>query len=381
MHSELRIIADQQIPFVHEAFGCAGKVETLNGYEIDAAVAANADALLVRAVTRIDEKLLQGSAIQFVGSATSGIDHVDLDYLEKNNIDFVYAPGANARSVAEYVLSCLYILKETKSKLLEETTVGIIGCGKIGSILHSFLTTLGIDCLLNDPPLKDKTNDKKYCELEQIFQADVISLHVPLTFEGRYATSNMIGADFLSSCKPDAALINTSRGGVINEQALIENLQSHVAFTAILDVWQNEPYINPELLEKVMLGTPHIAGYSFDGKVAATKVLQQGFLEQQAAHLPALSPPAAGENKLFIEDTNQDIVQCSVLSGYDVRRDSAALKGLLQTDKDKAGRVFDELRKNYPQRREFTSKTIVSNRAHSQEKVLKDLGFKVVCGD
>ncbi len=375
------IIADQQIPFVDELFACLGRVHRVDGRAINAAVVADAEALLIRSITRVDEHLLTNASMQFIGSATSGIDHVDTDYLAQNNINFVHAAGANARSVAEYVLSCLYRIEQTRSKPLAELTVAIIGHGNVGSILHSLLAALGINCLINDPPLQAKTHDPQYRELGEILRADVISLHVPLTRAGRHATANMIDADFLRRCKPDTILINTSRGEVIDEPALIKHLKIHPDFIAILDVWRHEPDINLALLDRVALATPHIAGYSLDAKAAATALLHKAFINQYKLNTPAWSPPTADDDVLFI-DSRSDQVQRAVLSSYDVSMDSAALKGLLVTDKSGVGKGFDRLRKNYPARREFTSKIItLSGGDHSSAKTLTDLGFKVIHED
>ena len=208
-------------------------------------------------------------------SATSGIDHIDTKYLKKNNIIFVHAPGSNARSVAEYVLSSLFAIAEYENFDISKKTVGIIGYGQVGSKVKYFLESVGTKCLLNDPPLAEQESTESYQELEQILKADIITLHVPLTTGGQYPTSQLINESFLDKLKPNVILINTSRGEVVDESALLSFKATNPDATLILDVWCNEPEININLLKQCFIGTPHIAGYSYDGKLRQLKFLQK----------------------------------------------------------------------------------------------------------
>lgn len=184
----LRIVADQQIALVEETFSSFGKVHLVDSQDITSAEIRDADVLLVRSVTQVNEKLLENSQVTFVGSATSGTDHIDKLWLQDQNIVFADAPGSNARAVAEYVLSCLCILEKVRLQPFNTLTVAIVGCGNVGTQLHAFLTALGIQCLINDPPLKDLTADPMYCKFSDIFEADVLTLHVPLVADGDYPT-------------------------------------------------------------------------------------------------------------------------------------------------------------------------------------------------
>ncbi|OAD19711.1 erythronate-4-phosphate dehydrogenase, partial [Candidatus Thiomargarita nelsonii] len=261
----MEIVADENIPFVSTVFASLGEVRTLIGRQINRADLGDAEVLLVRSVTQVDEKLLAGSAVRFVGTATIGLDHIDLDYLSKKNMAFASAQGSNATSAAEYVISALLIIAERQGFQLRDKTVGIIGCGNVGSRVLKKLKALGVECIIHDPPLQEKTDNRDYVDLNTVLCADIITLHVPLTKGGRYPTEHLINADFLAKLQDEVVLVNTSRGAVLDERALLERLAARPTMTTILDVWKNEPNINQLLLQRATLGTPHIAGYSFDG--------------------------------------------------------------------------------------------------------------------
>ncbi|NOG61401.1 MAG: 4-phosphoerythronate dehydrogenase [Proteobacteria bacterium] len=371
----LSIVADQQILFAKEAYSGFGEVQLVDGRSIDYQSVQNADILLVRSVTKVNESLLKDSNVKFVGSATSGIDHIDIDYLEKANITFAQALGSNARSVAEYVLSSLFVAAEQKGFSLTEKTVGIIGCGQVGSRVKRFLQALGVNCLLNDPPLASKTSDQNYVELDDILQADIITLHVPLTAEGNYPTSNLLDKEFLARLKSDVIIINSSRGGVIDEKALLDFKQANPAATLILDVWLNEPQIDINLLKQTFIATPHIAGYSYDGKLKATQMLFDSLNNYLGQNLDKVNLSNSEQEILYIND---DVIQFAVLQSYDVRTDGIALMGLMNMEDEKRGQYFDSLRNNYPVRREFSNRTIQTHELDDvSQQQLQQLGFKV----
>ena len=278
MAQSLSIIADRQILLANEAFSKFGDVKLVDGRSIDQQMVKHADVLLVRSVTQVNESLLKDSKVSFVGSATSGIDHIDLEYLEKSKIYFSHAPGSNARSVAEYVLSSLLVAAEYHGFPLSDKTVGIIGCGQVGSRVKRFLQALGVRCLLNDPPLFDLTQDQSYVELDHLFEADIITLHVPLTLDGEYPSYKLVNKSFLDRLKSDVIFINTARGEVVDEIALLGFKKSNPTSSLILDVWCNEPEINTDLLRETFIATPHIAGYSYDGKLKATAKLAEALV-------------------------------------------------------------------------------------------------------
>tara|TARA_R110000782_G_scaffold158433_8_gene250569 strand:+ start:2326 stop:3471 length:1146 start_codon:yes stop_codon:yes gene_type:complete len=373
----LSIVADQQILLAEETFSKFGKVELVDGRSIDETAVKNSDVLLVRSVTQVGESLLKDSSISFVGSATSGIDHIDIDYLKKSNISFVHAPGSNARSVAEYVLSSLLATAEFNDFDLAKKTVGIIGCGQVGSRVKSFLESLGVQCLLNDPPLAEQGSTGSYVDLEQVLEADIITLHVPLTAEGQYPTRKLVDESFLARLKSDVVLVNTSRGEVIDEAALLSFKEARPGATLILDVWCNEPEININLLQETFIGTPHIAGYSYDGKLKATNIIAAALLTQTKNNLSTTNDLTPEFMADIIEYDDDTAVQLAVMQTYDVRSDAIALRELVTMVNEDRAVYFDSLRKNYPIRREFTNRQInIKNLNNKIKQCLLELGFK-----
>ncbi len=374
----MQILADENIPFVNETFANLGTIRTISGRNLNRADLDNAEVLLVRSVTQVNEKLLAGSAVRFVGTATIGLDHIDLNYLQEQGIGFAYAPGCNAIAVSEYIISALLIMAERQGFQLRDKTVGIIGCGNVGSRVFHKLKALGVNCLIYDPPLEEKTakfTQFKFVDLDTVLSADIISLHVPLEKTGAYPTHHLVNADFLAKLRENVILINTSRGGIIDEAALIKTLASNPKMSVLLDVWNNEPQINPLLLQRTALGTPHIAGYSFDGKVRGTEMLYTAacdyFQHQEPAQISLPSPPLTGLS--FSNTIDDDVaIHTAVLASYDVRRDDAALRRITQSCD------FDDLRKNYPMRREFNSIKIELPAEKSRLAAqLRGLGFIV----
>ncbi len=367
-------MADENIPLVHEAFSELGEVHTFTGRHLTRADLGEAQVLLVRSVTKVNQQLLAGSAIRFIGTATIGLDHIDLAYLHQNNIGFASAPGSNATSAAEYVLSALLIIAERQGFLLRDKTVGIIGCGNVGSRVLQKLTALGVKCIIHDPPLQ--TANLNYVDLNTVLKADIITLHVPLTKTGAYPTYHLVNAELLAKLSKDVILINASRGAVIEETTLLEKLITCPTMTVVLDVWENEPNINTQLLQLVTLGTPHIAGYSFDGKVRGMKMLYTAVSDY--FHLSSswqVQIPAPPLKRLTFSATIDDnaAIHTAVTACYDVRRDDAALRQLSKTGN------FDLLRKNYPQRREFNCVEIELPAEKSiLATQLQGLGFKAI---
>lgn len=364
----LRVLADENIPFARDAFGTLGAVQLMAGRSIRAADVREADVLLVRSVTQVDAALLADSSVQFVGSATIGTDHVDQDYLAERSIGFAHAPGSNADSVVEYVIAALLELAVRKDETLVGQTVGVVGCGNIGGRLAQRLPPLGLRVLKNDPPLEEAAGPgHDYVSLETLLaQADVVTCHVPLTYEGQYATHHLIGAGHLRQMKSNAWLLNTSRGPVVANAALREALAENRLGAAVLDVWEDEPTPDPGLVHQVDLATPHIAGYSFDGKVAGTVMLYEAVTDYfdlasawdaEAVLAPSpddqvqLDPPAvAGPQERWLHDL--------VCQMYNIRADDGRLRGGLKRSGDEWGNHFTALRKHYPRRRAFDRHTL-----------------------
>ncbi|MEE9574876.1 MAG: 4-phosphoerythronate dehydrogenase [Gammaproteobacteria bacterium] len=384
----MKIIADQQIPNVAQAFSGCADVTRCHGRDITAERIEDANVLLVRSITAVNSNLLEGSQVKYVSTATSGLDHIDLKYLQQNNIGFAHAKGSNARSVAEYVLSSLFVLADQHDFKLKDKTVGLIGCGEVGSRVVAMLETIGVQTIINDPPLKDAlVNDQgggeRYRDLQELLTADIITLHVPLTEDGPYPTQKLVDADFLAKLNNDVILINTARGCVIDELALKKHLDNHREMKVVLDVWDGEPEIDIDLLSRVEIGTHHIAGYSTDAKYKASEMVFHaicGFYKldipwQSKIKIPETSLPELG---LSPDMSEEDAIQMAILASYDVRSDAASLRRLPEITMEQRGRYFDELRKNYPVRREFSSTVIkLSDSQKILAKKLRQLGFNV----
>ncbi len=379
----MKIIADENIPCVEQAFASLGEVSLLPGRGMQPEQVRDADILLVRSVTAVDQRLLEGSSVRFVGSATIGFDHVDRAYLQQQGIGFATAPGCNAVSAAEYVVAALLVMAQRKDFDLKDKTVGIIGCGNVGSRVRSKLAVLGMRCVVNDPPLQAQGGHDDFVSLDEVLQADVITVHVPYIRDGLYPTHHLIDALEMQKLQPDALFINTSRGAVTDNRALNNLLAERNDLSVVLDVWEGEPAINTELLERVDLGTPHIAGYSLDGKLRGTEMIYQAACEyfgqpgqwRAADNLPEGAVIEPGET----EDVSVVVQLRTAVSGcYDICADDARLRDMLALPADEQPAYFDRLRKEYPVRREFSETRVIVNDASNEcEQALRGLGFAV----
>lgn len=380
----MKIVADANIPFVKECFSSIGQVHLAAGGQITAELVGDADILLVRSVTKVDAKLLTTTNVKFVGTATIGCEHVDVDYLTANNIGFASAPASNANSVAEYVVAALLSVAHKHKFQLAGKSIGIIGVGNIGVCVENKIRALGMTPVLNDPPLQRQTGNAKYRPLEELYDCDFITMHTPLTYEGQDMTFHLCDEGFFGSLKNGAFFINTSRGGVVDSTALKDAMGTGRLGGVVLDVWENEPNIDPELIRGVDISTPHIAGYSLDGKVAGMIMIYNTV----CAHFgitPAYTVddflPPAETPEIVIEDTTpaeQAILHQTVQQVYVINRDDFNTREILLVPKDERGRFFDDLRKDYPIRREFQN-TIVSVPAEKTNLAarLEGIGFKV----
>ncbi|SFD62564.1 4-phosphoerythronate dehydrogenase [Pseudoalteromonas denitrificans] len=370
----MRILADQNMPLVDEYFSGFGEITRFDGRSLNAEQLIDVDVLLTRSITQVNDVLLsKANKLKFVGTATIGTDHIDQTYLTKNDIFFTNAPGCNSVAVAEYVISSLYALAQEDDFLVQDKVVGIIGVGNIGSILNTKLTALGITTLLCDP--LNQSNNQEYLTFDQVVhQADVISLHVPLIKDGQYKTKHMFNEVVLQALKDNVILINASRGDVIDNQALLKQMQTGKALSLVLDVWENEPNILVELMDYVRFASVHIAGHTLEGKARGTQMLYQALcLENNQEPKYQLSDflpqPVIANIKLNNNFSNQDI-RALVHSIYDVRSDHGLISNQLMI------KGFDFLRKNYPARREFSAVSISSSNK-LQTKQLAQLGFEI----
>lgn len=347
----MNILADAYIAQVHEAFSGLG-VLRLYPDQPTTEQLRWADVLLVRTTTRVDAGLLASTPIAYVASATSGADHVDRDYLAAKNINFYHAAGCNAGAVADYVLSVLALYSLQYGKELTELSVGIVGCGQVGSRVRKRVEALGCHCLVNDPPLAERTESAGFDDLAAVLaQADLITLHVPLERSGRHPTVALIGGKELALIRPGVGLINASRGSVVDETALLKRIDSGPPLDAVLDCWENEPEINLELAARVWLGTPHIAGYSRRGKLQATAMIYVDLCRY--ANIQPRWSFDDDELRREVDLTPDRDIRNLILSCYDVRADHHCLRSALTRGKGR-GSGFKELRNDYALRAEFT---------------------------
>jgi erythronate-4-phosphate dehydrogenase len=380
-----KIIADENIPCAREAFSHLGEVCLLPGRAITRENLLDADLLLVRSITPVNAKLLQNTAVRFVATATIGTDHVDTAYLEQQNIAFASAAGSNANSAAEYVVAALVHHAIKHGLSVASLTLGIVGVGHIGSRVEKMAAGLGMRVLLNDPPLARQTRDPKYLPLEALMEADVITLHTPLAHEGEDATFHLFDTIRLHAMKHGSVLINTSRGAVVDNAALKAALQSGHLSAAILDVWENEPDIDVELLRLAEIGTPHIAGYSLDGKLNGTQQIYLAACEflgvEPKWRLETALPPVHQPLTSLRPESSRikDVLQETMRHAYDIVADDHRLRACLGMRPEERGRYFDGLRRDYPVRREFHNYIVeLSGDEKSFAKQLKVLGFRQI---
>ena len=377
----MRILADENIPYVREAFSSLGDVTTAAGRDLGAELVRDAEFLLVRSITKVNAALLEGSFVRFVATATIGEDHIDKDYLAERGIAFASAPGSNANSVGQYITAALLELAERLGLDLGRMTLGIVGVGNVGSNVLAKATALGMTCVLNDPPLERQTGDHKYRPIDEILTCDIVTLHVPLTASGPDPTNHLADDAFIRRMKPGAILINTSRGAVADGAALQRALDDGHLRACVLDVWEGEPDVDVGLLDRVFIGTPHIAGYSFDGKVNGTRMVYEAacrFLNVEPAWDPAPLLPPPECPGLEVDGTAPNAVRVAVRAVYDIMQDDAAMRRLSSVSRAERPGLFDRLRKEYPRRREFfnTLATVTPANADLQDQ-LEGVGFRV----
>ena len=348
------IVADENIPLLDEFFAAFGEIRRHPGRAIDRAALGDAEVLLVRSVTRVDRALLEGSRVRFVGTCTIGTDHLDLDYFAAAGIAWSSAPGCNARGVVDYVLGCLLALAERTGRQLPELTYGVVGAGQVGGRLVEVLRGLGWDVRVCDPP-RQAAEGGDFVELADILrECDVLSLHTPLDA----ATRHLLGAEQLRALKPGAWLINASRGAVLDNAALKAHLRGGADLQVALDVWEGEPQVDPELAALCQIATPHIAGYSLDGKLRGTAQIYQAYCRAmglaEQVQLDELLPPAWLGALSLHEDAAIDWALATLCRAvYDPRRDDADFRRSLVGDAAQRKAAFDQLRKHYPHRREI----------------------------
>lgn len=374
----MKIVADAEIPFVKEAFAEFGRVIAVPAQEITSELLKDATMLLVRSVTKVDSKLLAGTSVRFVATASIGTDHIDNSYLENESIGFASAPGSNADSVSDYIVAALLHLAEVKKITLHDCTIGIIGVGNVGSRVMKSAQALGMTCLLNDPPKKRITNSDIFVSLEDVLgKSDIVTLHVPLTMEGPDKTYRMVAEDFIGRMKDGAIFINTSRGKVVDEDYLCKLAVKKIG-GMVIDVWDGEPAINTGLLRLADIATPHIAGHSYDGKVRGTGMIHD------AACAFYFKDKLWDMDKVLMKNSGGTIdltkskkpVYDIVKNAYPIIRDDKNLRNMLELKEDTKAGYFDELRRQYPKRLEFTHFSVKSGNLNKKDRdIITGLGF------
>ena len=377
MRKKLKIVADENMPAVEAMFSDVADVYRCPGRTMHAAELTDADILLVRSVTQVNEALLsQAKSLKMVGTATIGVDHIDQDYLKSMDIPFYSAPGCNANSVVDYVLTALFSLLEAECRDIRDLTVGVIGVGNVGGRLVDRLCAIGVKTLQNDPP-KQVSGTQGLVSLETVIQqADIVCLHTPLVKTGEWPTYHLLGELELMGLKENAILLNAGRGPVIDNQALLKIKQQRADLKVVLDVWEHEPRVDKALADYVDIATPHIAGYSLEGKLRGTYMLRECLAEQFSQALPHAFErylPAPVIQKMTVsEDVSPYELMRSV---YDIFRDDRAMRKTLGVAHQNV--LFDQLRKQYPVRREFSSLEVSLPSGSEVAHYLERIGFKV----
>lgn len=406
----MRIAVDEQIPGAGDLFGELGDVRLFAGRTVTPSDVADADALVVRSVTQVGAQLLENSRVRFVGTTTSGTDHVDTTYLASRSIAFADAAGSNARPVAEYVLTAILLLADRHGFDPRDTTLGVVGVGRIGLIVAAWAESLGMTVLRCDPPLAEargvvsglRSADRPWPSIhwstpaQLLAASDIITLHVPLTFDGPHKTAEMVNAAWLGAMRPGAFLINTSRGAVVSEPALRDARVAGRLGGVVLDVWLNEPRIDASLVARCEIATPHIAGQSIEAKRRAARMIRQAldaWLRRQAdttidptgsaddgpasARLCSADPPrttttqdgGAGGPRPTPRDALTAMLKACDIAGPGSQLRNAAKRGAVAT-------AFDTIRSQCGTRREFAaSKVDLSSFDPATAGFLRTLGF------
>lgn len=373
----MKIVIDDKIPYIQGAFEEVAEVVYLAGSKTTPEVVKDADAIVTRTRTICNEKLLAGSSVKFIATATIGYDHIDADFCDAAGIKWTNAPGCNSKSVEQYIASTLMVLAETRNLQLKDLCIGIVGVGNVGSKVARISELLGMKVLKNDPPRERTEGSAEFVSLKQVMdEADIITLHVPLNMKGEDATFHLGNDEFFSGLKKKPVVINSCRGEVVDTLAVKTALKSGQISGFVCDCWENEPDIDLELLSMTEIATPHIAGYSKDGKATGTEMSVHAIskffnLGLESWHPSGVELPAKPVFELNGSGlSEQQIISKAILHTYDIRNDDADFRS--------APSKFEQLRGDYPVRREFSAFTVVPKNVDKDTlDVLHELGFKV----
>ena len=373
----MKFVIDDKIPYIRGAFEPFGEVIYLPGSKTTPAIVKNATVLVTRTRTICNEHLLKDSQVKFIASATIGYDHIDTEFCARAGIHWTNAPGCNSKSVEQYIVSALFCLAEKHRFELKGKSIGIVGVGNVGSKVAKVCEVLGMEVLLNDPPREREEGPDHFVSLEEIMErAEVITLHVPLNRTGIDKTYHLADKAFFRHLKKHPILINSARGEVVDNQAALMALRHGWISGLVLDCWENEPNINLELLDHSDIATPHIAGYSKDGKANGTRMsvqavsrfFQLGINDWQPQNVETPFNATVEINASNLAD--EEIIKQAILATYDIRRDDERLR--------KNPDQFEKQRGNYPVRREYPTFTVYPQNVERRmiEKLLR-LGFNV----
>mgnify|MGYP001136466321 CR=1 FL=1 len=374
----IRITADNKIPFLKGVLEPFAQVTYLPGSQIDRDAIMDSDALVVRTRTKCNSDLLSGTRVRFIGTATIGFDHIDTGFCNANNIRWTNAPGCNSTSVMQYIAAALMKISSESGLSLSRLTIGIVGVGNVGSKVQKLAQTLGMKVLLNDPPRQRKEKNDNFVSIEQVLEeSDIITLHVPLIHGGKDNTFHLIDANTLDKVNKGAWLINSSRGEVVESDALKEALTGERLAGAVLDVWEKEPEIDIPLMHMAFLATPHIAGYSADGKANGTSMVVNELCRFFDLPLRDWFPsevPEPADPLLAIDchgKSHEEIAGRAISHSYNIMADDVRLR----FDPSR----FEKERENYPVRREFPSYSIeLRDGTEEARNLISSLGFKLI---
>ncbi len=374
----MRIVADDKIPFLKGVLEPFADVEYLPGNAISKKDLLTADALITRTRTMCNRELLEGTSVQFIGTATIGYDHIDVAYCDEKGITWKNAPGCNAESVNQYVASALAYLSFKFSFPLTKRVLGVVGVGNVGHKVVSTAEKLGMQVYLCDPPRVRNEGACGFISMEGIIrECDIITFHVPLNMEGQDKTRHMVNDAWLKKIKKGTILINTSRGEIADTHALKKALAQQHLGGFVADVWENEPHIDLELLSQCTLATPHIAGYSADGKARGTAMIVRELSRFFDLGIETWEPPLPlppSDNLITIDcaDHDEDWILSNIFfKTYNILADDQELR--------KSPESFEKLRGSYPVRREYNAYVLdLENGWNEIKRNCRKLGFKVL---
>lgn len=397
----MKIVCCSNMPYAKEAFSTLGETLVKDGRLIAPADVRDAAMLAIRSTTLVNQSLLDGSSVKFTGTATIGTDHMDIPWLERQGIRWCYAPGCNANSVSEYVTSAVLCLADRHGFTLEGKTIGVVGVGNVGKLVVKKAEALGMRVLMNDPPREEAENrcqesgarsqesevrkTTEFVPLDRILaESDIVTFHVPLTRTGPHATYHLADKAFFEKMKRGAIFFNCARGATTDTDALLAAMDKGTVAHAVIDTWEGEPIYRPDLLARVDIGTPHIAGHSFEGKVMGTVMVYREackFLGVKATWTPdnLLPPPLVPELDADAAGKSEEAVLWQLVHRvYDIEADDQRMRQGAGLEDKARGVHFDGLRKNYPMRREFRfTKVALRNGPEKLKQKIERLGFRL----